>query len=86
MGNTALPFGGLFGLEIYRVRLSILGYSGVLTDYGVRGLGLLGDLASHELRSDLHVYWPSHQEWLHESRTGTSPRLSIGVNTSVLSG
>ena len=51
-------------LDIYRVRSSIFGYSGVLTDYGVRGLGLLGwlpltgpasyihsllgDLASHD--------------------------------------
>ena len=86
MGNTALPFGGLFGLDIYRVRLSIFGYSVGVPDYGVRGLGLLGDLASHELRSDLHDYWPRHQEWLHESRTGTSPRLSIGFNTGVLFG
>ena len=42
VGNAALQFGGLFRLDIYRVRLSIFGYSGVARDYGVRGLGLLG--------------------------------------------
>ena len=64
MGNTALQLGGLFRLDISRVRSSIFGYSGVARDYGVRGLGLLGwlpltgpasyihsllgDLASHD--------------------------------------
>ena len=72
MGNAALQFGGLFRLDIYRVRSSIFGYSGILTDYGVRGLGLLGWLpltgpASyiHSLLGDLVSLWP----WIPSSIT-----------------
>ena len=57
VGNAALQFGGLFRLDIYRVRSSLFGYSGALTDYGVRGLGLLGWLPLTGPASCIPTLW-----------------------------